>query len=118
MAQDGAGAPPFFVAHGDHDSLLPVQAARPFADRLRRTSSNSVVYAELPGGKYASSTASIPPCFEAVVDAIEAFAAWVRSREEIPRAEPRFRQWRGNQAPTGLAAARSGCPANDLSAGP
>ena len=87
MAQDGAGAPPFFVAHGDHDSLLPVQAARLFADRLRRTSSNPVVYAELPGGQHGFDRFHSPR-FEAVVDAIEAFAAWVRSREEIPRANP------------------------------
>jgi acetyl esterase/lipase len=75
------------VAHGDHDSLLPVQTARLFADRLRSTSSSPVVYAELPGGQHGFDRFHSLR-FEAVVDAIEAFAAWVRSREEIPRAKP------------------------------
>jgi acetyl esterase/lipase len=31
-------APPFFVAHGDHDTVVPVQGARDFVDQLRRIS--------------------------------------------------------------------------------
>ena len=46
-------APPFFVAHGDQDTLVPVEDARRFVERLRRISSNPVVYAELPGAQHA-----------------------------------------------------------------
>ncbi len=47
------GAPPFFVIHGTHDSLAPVEEARAFAARLRATSQSPVVYAELPGAQHA-----------------------------------------------------------------
>ena len=46
-------APDFFVMHGAHDSLVSVQQARLFVDRLRATSRRSVVYAELPGAQHA-----------------------------------------------------------------
>jgi len=47
------GAPPFFVLHGRNDSLAPVKEARMFVDRLRATSQQEVVYAELPGTQHA-----------------------------------------------------------------
>jgi len=50
VAYVGSDAPPFFVAHRNRDTLTPVEGARLFAERLRSTSSNPVVYAELPGG--------------------------------------------------------------------
>lgn len=78
QAYVGADAPPFFVTHGDRDLLVSVEGARLFVERLRSTSSNPVVYAELPGAHHAFDLFhSIR--FETVVDAIEAFAAWVRS---------------------------------------
>lgn len=79
MAYAAAEAPPFFVAHGDRDTLVLVEDARRFVERLRSSSPNPVVYAELPGGQHSFDLFhSIR--FETVVDAIEAFAAWVRSR--------------------------------------
>jgi acetyl esterase/lipase len=76
--------PPFFVAHGDQDTVVLVEDARRFVERLRSTSSHPVVYAELPGAQHAFDLFhSIR--FETVVNAIEAFAAWVRSREEAPQ---------------------------------
>jgi acetyl esterase/lipase len=83
LAYDGTDAPPFFIAHGDHDSLIPVEAARLFADRLRSTSANPVVYAELPGGHHGFDRFHSLR-FDTVVGAIEAFTAWVRSREMAP----------------------------------
>ncbi|MFI6316364.1 alpha/beta hydrolase [Nonomuraea sp. NPDC050556] len=75
-------APPFLIAHGDLDPQVPVADARHFADRLRRTSSSPVVYAELRGGNHAFDLYhSIR--FEAVIDAIEGFTAWVRSRSRV-----------------------------------
>jgi acetyl esterase/lipase len=85
LAHDGTGAPPFFVAHGDQDTLVPVDAARLFVERLRTASSNAVVYAELPGGQHGFDRFHSLR-FDQVVDAIEAFAAWVRSREQAPKA--------------------------------
>ena len=72
--------PPFFIAHGDHDTVAPVEVARDFADTLGRVSTNPVVYAELPGAQHAFDLFGSLR-FERVVDAIEAFTAWVRSRE-------------------------------------
>jgi acetyl esterase/lipase len=48
-----AEAPDFFVIHGAHDTLVPVDQARLFVEELQRTSKSSVVYAELPGAQHA-----------------------------------------------------------------
>ena len=48
-----AEAPPFFVIHGDRDTLAPVEEARYFANQLRGTSRAPVVYAELGGAQHA-----------------------------------------------------------------
>ncbi|HEU4514614.1 MAG TPA: alpha/beta hydrolase [Nocardioidaceae bacterium] len=48
-----ADAPPFFVIHGTHDTLVPVVQARHFARRLREVSKSPVAYAELPGTQHA-----------------------------------------------------------------
>ena len=80
MASVRTDAPPFFVTHGDRDTVVIVEDARRFVERLRSVSSHPVVYAELPGAQHAFDIFhSIR--FEAVIDAIEAFAAWVRSRK-------------------------------------
>ncbi|MFJ7947216.1 alpha/beta hydrolase [Streptomyces sp. NPDC096354] len=70
------GAPPFLIAHGTKDALATVEGARYFVDQLRRVSDNTVVYAELPGGQHAFDLFHSAR-FEAVVDGVEAFAAWV-----------------------------------------
>jgi acetyl esterase/lipase len=46
-------APDFFVIHGAHDTLVPVDQARQFVSRLRAASTRTVVYAELPGAQHA-----------------------------------------------------------------
>ncbi|WP_083502327.1 alpha/beta hydrolase [Sphaerimonospora mesophila] len=75
----GPDAPPFFLAHGDNDTLVPVADARRFAERLRRASADPVVYAELPGAQHAFDLFHSLR-FESVVDAIEDFAAGVGGR--------------------------------------
>lgn len=70
------GAPPLLVVHGTKDALATVEAARNFAAQLRRVSENTVVYAELPGAQHAFDLFHSPR-FEAVVDGVEAFAAFV-----------------------------------------
>jgi acetyl esterase/lipase len=46
-------APPFFVIHGTNDTLIPVQDARDFVDKLRAISSKPVAYAEIRGAQHA-----------------------------------------------------------------
>ena len=48
-----AGAPPFLIFHGEHDSLVPVEDARTFARRLEAVSRNKALYVELPGAEHA-----------------------------------------------------------------
>jgi acetyl esterase/lipase len=81
-------APPFFVAHGDQDTEIPVEQARTFSDRLRRVSNDTVVHVELPGAQHAFDLFHSPR-FESVVDGIEAFAASVSSRRHHPQMRPR-----------------------------
>ena len=78
LAHLSATAPPFFVAHGDLDSLLSVEAAREFVEKLRAISENPVVYAELPGAQHAFDRFRSVRC-DNVVNGIEAFVEWVRS---------------------------------------
>ena len=59
-----------------------VEDARAFVERLRKASGNPVVYAELPKAQHAFDLFhSIR--FETLVNAIEAFATWVRSRPRL-----------------------------------
>lgn len=80
LAHVRADAPPFFIAHGDRDMLVPVSTAREFVRRLREVSSNPVVYAELPGAQHTFDLyRSIR--FTHVVDGIETFADWTRTTQ-------------------------------------
>ncbi len=81
-----SNAVPFFIAHGELDSFVPVAEARRFAERLRQVSQQPVVYAELPGGQHTFDLYHSPR-FEAVVNGIEAATAWVRSVQPSPRAQ-------------------------------
>jgi acetyl esterase/lipase len=53
MSRIHADAPPFFILHGTHDSLVPVAEAREFARLLRATSRAPVAYAEIPAAQHA-----------------------------------------------------------------
>jgi len=87
-----AGAPPFCVFHGDHDTLVPVADARRFVERLRAVSEEPVVYAELAGAEHAFDI--LPSVRTArVVETIERFLAAIKDREpdvaaDIPRGAP------------------------------
>jgi acetyl esterase/lipase len=48
----GSDAPPFFVLHGENDTVIPVEEARAFVDALRAVSHSPVAYAELPGAQH------------------------------------------------------------------
>ena len=74
-----ANAPPFFIAHGDRDTIVLAKDARAFVQRLGSISSNPVVYAELPGGQHTFDLFESLR-FASVIDGIEAFAAHIRSQ--------------------------------------
>jgi acetyl esterase/lipase len=69
-------APPFFVIHGQQDSLVPAREAREFVRRLRETSKNPVAYAEISGAQHAF---DIFPSIRSahVVRGVERFLEWV-----------------------------------------
>ncbi|MEH3052983.1 MAG: prolyl oligopeptidase family serine peptidase [Patulibacter minatonensis] len=46
-------AVPFFVIHGDGDTLVPVSESHRFVQKLRDASDEVVLYAEMPGGQHA-----------------------------------------------------------------
>ncbi|MGE0324873.1 MAG: alpha/beta hydrolase fold domain-containing protein [Polyangiaceae bacterium] len=48
-----ADAPPFFVIHGDVDSLVPTGESRHFSEALRQVSTSPVLYAEIPDAQHA-----------------------------------------------------------------
>lgn len=71
-------APPFFLSHGEYDSLVPVAGARELVAALRDTSSEPVVYVELPHARHVYDM--IPSVrTEAVVDGVVRFLAAVRA---------------------------------------
>jgi dipeptidyl aminopeptidase/acylaminoacyl peptidase len=71
-------APPFFVIHGRNDSVIPVEQARSFVDRLRSASLQPVVLAELPGTQHAFDMAPSTRVHH-TAHAVERFLAVVRS---------------------------------------
>jgi acetyl esterase/lipase len=77
-----ADAPPYFVIHGAHDSLVPVTEAREFARRLRDISKEPVVYAELPGAQHAFDVFhSIRSAH--VIRGVERFLRWVHATRDL-----------------------------------
>jgi acetyl esterase/lipase len=79
IARVRADAPPFFVVHGDHDTLVPVEQARHFVAALRAVSRQPVAYAEIPGAQHAFDLFPSLRCLH-VVYGIERFLAFVYSR--------------------------------------
>jgi acetyl esterase/lipase len=73
------GAPPMFVIHGTHDSLVWVEEARTFVSALQAVSEQPVVYGELPGAQHAFEV------FHSVrtdytVNAVTDFLEWAHAR--------------------------------------
>jgi acetyl esterase/lipase len=72
------GAPPFFVLQGENDTLVPVETARTFVERLRAVSGSPVAYAELPLAQHAFDVVASLRCqatTSAVGDFLEAARA-------------------------------------------
>jgi acetyl esterase/lipase len=76
----GADAPPFFLAHGDRDTLAPMKGAQRLTEELRKATSSPVVYAVLPGGHHTFDLVhSIR--FDSLINGIESFTDWVISHD-------------------------------------
>jgi acetyl esterase/lipase len=84
MSWVGPDAPPFFMAHGANDSLVPVEQARSFAGMLRSASDQPVVYAELPRAQHGFDLFSSVRTLH-TLRAIDRFLAVVRTAH-VPRA--------------------------------
>jgi acetyl esterase/lipase len=79
LVRVNAEAPPFFVVHGHHDSLVAVTQAREFVRRLREVSREPVAYAELPGTQHAFDV--FPSIRSAhVVRGVDRFLRWNYAR--------------------------------------
>ncbi|MFD0556896.1 acetyl esterase/lipase [Stackebrandtia endophytica] len=72
LALDVASAPPFFIAHGDHDSWVPVEDARQLNRRLAEHSPHQPWYVEFPGAQHGFD-ALRSWRMEAVIDGVDAF---------------------------------------------
>ncbi|QFS89334.1 Carboxylesterase NlhH [Mycobacterium sp. THAF192] len=72
-----ADAPPFFILHGQDDSIIPVQEGREFADALREVSTAPVVYAEIPHAQHAFDFYYGSPRAHYTAQAVEEFLSWV-----------------------------------------
>jgi acetyl esterase/lipase len=80
-----ADAPPFFLVHGDFDSLVPVAEARGMYAALRSVSREPVAYAEIPGAQHAFEI--FPSLRSALaIDGVERFLFFVYS-EHLRRTE-------------------------------
>jgi len=72
-------APPFFVIHGDKDTLVPVEEARHFYATLSRNSRSTVAYAEIPGAQHAFEIfPSLRTTF--VIHGVERFLGYIYSQ--------------------------------------
>jgi acetyl esterase/lipase len=75
-----AGAPPFFVLQGVNDTLVPVETARLFVERLRSVSRAPVAYAELPLAQHAFDVLASLRC-QATTSAVADFLEAARAAE-------------------------------------
>lgn len=81
---DAAEAPPFLIAHGDHDTDAPVEQARRLERHLREQSQHNVIYAELPGAQHGFDLFRSWR-FASVIAGIDAFVdALARNRARAP----------------------------------
>jgi acetyl esterase/lipase len=72
-------APPFFLLHGDQDTLVPIKESRRFVEAFKEGAEASIVLGELPGGQHAFEVfPSIRTAY--AVEAIEEFCAAIYGR--------------------------------------
>jgi acetyl esterase/lipase len=77
-----AEAPPFFVLQGENDTLVPVEMARTFVQRLRAVSGSPVAYAELPLAQHAFDVVASLRC-QATTSAVGDFLEATRAAHAV-----------------------------------
>ncbi|ORB62391.1 alpha/beta hydrolase [Mycolicibacterium tusciae] len=75
-----ADAPPFFILHGQDDSIIPVGEGREFASALREVSTSTVAYAEIPHAQHAFDFYYGSPRAHYTARAVEVFLSWVHAK--------------------------------------
>lgn len=83
-----ADAPPFFILHGQDDSIIPVPEGREFAEALREVSTSPVVYAEIPHAQHAFDFYYGSPRAHYTAQAVEEFLSWVQVMRTVVPAQP------------------------------
>ncbi len=79
MSRIRPDTPPFFIIHGDRDTLVPVEEARQFFAMFKAVAPAAVTYAEIPGAQHAFEIfPSLRSAF--VVNGVERFLALIYSR--------------------------------------
>jgi acetyl esterase/lipase len=83
-------APPFFILHGEDDSIIPVREGREFAEALGAVSTSTVAYAEIPHAQHAFDFYYGSPRAHHAAQAVEEFLSWVHAKRgaNAPTAEP------------------------------
>jgi acetyl esterase/lipase len=76
-------APPFFILHGQDDSIIPVHEGREFAEALRDVSTSAVVYAEIPHAQHAFDFYYGSPRGHYTAQAVEEFLSWVHATRKV-----------------------------------
>jgi acetyl esterase/lipase len=75
-------APPFFILHGQDDSIIPVREGREFAEALREVSTSTVAYAEIPHAQHAFDFYYGSPRAHYTARAVEEFLSWVHAKQQ------------------------------------
>jgi acetyl esterase/lipase len=75
-------APPFFVLHGQDDSIIPVREGREFAEALQKVSTSTVAYAEIPHAQHAFDFYYGSPRAHYTAQAVEQFLSWVHAKQQ------------------------------------
>ena len=72
-------APPFFILHGEDDSIIPVGEGREFAEALAQKSDEVVVYSEIPHAQHAFDFFGSPHG-HFTATAVAHFLDWVKAK--------------------------------------
>jgi len=77
-------APPFFVIHGDRDTLAPLEDARDFVTELRRVSDQPVLFAEVRGAQHSFDFFVSPRSLPVLEGVCEFFEHVARAQSRAP----------------------------------
>ena len=81
-------APPFFILHGENDTVVPSSQAQGFDRALREAGASTVAYAEIPNAHHAFDTIATLRC-QLAAEAVAAFLGIVYGRHRSARSRRR-----------------------------